>query len=90
MLQDRDGRLFKFGNQIRRGANVENVVKRKLLALKFLEAFVEIAVRAQRPGEDFRRNASASPMAAKVKRRRRSSAVCSGKWQSPDRIPRSC
>ncbi len=45
MLQDRDGRLFKFGDQIRRGANVENVVKRKLLSLKFLEVFVEIAVK---------------------------------------------
>src|SRR5439155_26583374 len=35
MLQDRDGRLFKFGDQIGRGANVEKVVQRKLLTLKF-------------------------------------------------------
>ena len=44
MLQDRDGRLFKFGDQIRRGANVEKVIKRKLLTLKFFETFVEIAI----------------------------------------------
>src|SRR5215469_13132478 len=46
MLQNRDGRLFKLGNQIRRRANVENVVKRKLLALKFFEVFIEIAIKS--------------------------------------------
>ena len=44
MLQDRNGRLGKFGDQIRRRADVQNVVKREFLAVQFLEVPVEIAV----------------------------------------------
>ena len=44
MLQDRDGRLFKFGNQIRRRADVENVVEGERLPLKFFEIFLKVAV----------------------------------------------
>ena len=44
MLQYRDRGLFEFGYQIRRRTNVENVVKRKFLAVEFFEALVKIAV----------------------------------------------
>ena len=44
MLQDRDGWLFEFANQVCGRANVQNVVKREFLPMKFFEIFVEIAV----------------------------------------------
>src|SRR5436190_9702222 len=44
MLQYRDGRLFEFGDQICRRADVENVIKGKFLAVEFFEVIVEIAV----------------------------------------------
>src|SRR5947199_363823 len=34
----------EFADQIRRGADIENVVKGKFLAVKFFEMFIEIAV----------------------------------------------
>ena len=37
VLQDRDGRLGEFGNQIGRSADVEDVVKGKLLSMELLE-----------------------------------------------------
>ena len=48
MFKDCDSRLLKFGDQIRRRADVENVVKGKFLAMEFFEIFVEIAI--QRSG----------------------------------------
>ena len=44
MFQDRDGRLAEFRDETGRGADIENVVKRKLLAVELLEMLVEIAV----------------------------------------------
>src|SRR5207244_13537613 len=45
MFENRDGRLLEFADQIRRSADVENVVKGKLLAVKFFEMCIEIAVK---------------------------------------------
>ena len=45
MLENRDSRLVKLGNQVRRGADIQNVVKRKFLSVKFLEVLIEIAVK---------------------------------------------
>ena len=44
MLQNRDGRFVELGDQICGGADVENVVKGKFLAVKFLETVIEVAV----------------------------------------------
>src|SRR6202035_5095633 len=44
MLEDCDGRFFEFGDQIRRRADVENVVEGEFFPVKFFEVFVEITV----------------------------------------------
>ena len=44
MLKDGDSRLFELSDQIRRCADVENVVEGKFLAVEFFETFVEVAV----------------------------------------------
>ena len=44
MLENRDRWLFEFADQVRRRANIENVIKRKLFAVKFFKIFVKIAV----------------------------------------------
>ena len=44
MLQNRDGWFVELGDQICGGADVENVVKGKFFAVKFLETAIEVAV----------------------------------------------
>ena len=44
VFQNRDGRFGELGDQVRRGADVENVVKGKVLAVELLEMLVEVAV----------------------------------------------
>ena len=46
MFQDRNRRLFEFGNQIRGRANVENVIEGEFLAMKLFEIFVKITVKS--------------------------------------------
>ena len=44
MFKNCDGRLFEFGDQLRRRADVENVVKGEFLPVKLFKILVEIAV----------------------------------------------
>src|SRR5229473_1148115 len=44
VFQNRDRRLRKFGDQIHRRADVENVVKGKIFAVQLLETRIEVAV----------------------------------------------
>src|SRR5207244_12160168 len=45
MFENRDGRLLEFADQIRRGADIQNVVKGKFLAVKFFEMSIEVAIK---------------------------------------------
>ena len=45
VFQNRDRRFLKLGDQISRRADVENVVKRKFLAVEFFEMSIEVAVK---------------------------------------------
>src|SRR5205807_8479861 len=44
VFQNRDRRFLKLGDQISRRADVENVVKRKFLAVEFFEMSIEVAI----------------------------------------------
>src|SRR5207248_493131 len=48
VLQNRNRRLREFGNETRRRANIQNVVKRKFLPVELLEVLVEIPVKRGR------------------------------------------
>ena len=60
VLQNRDGRLGKFVDQVGRGGDVEEVVKGKFLAVQFLKMLGERFRRSRRSDADFRRSAAGS------------------------------
>ena len=86
MFQNRDGRLVEFADQIRRCADVENVVKGKFLAVQFFKMLVEIAVERSGLMRIFAVTQTASRAAAKVKTTHPLFVPRSGNCRSRDRI----